>query len=182
MKQTRIVGILILTCLIMTGCPGESERMAKLAETTVTSQSAANTANAKTQDNFVNLSRGLQLERSNLQSERQSLNQQFENLENDRRSLHRLRRSELAWSESFRFLAIIIAAITPLFLCAYLIWAASYRSVHQDELNEILIQELTSARPRLIRAPNLSAIEHQPDRESDHPGEFNADGATEYPF
>ena len=32
-------------------------------------------------------------------------------------------------------------------------------SVHQDEVNSILIHELVSAKPRLIAAPNLQAIE-----------------------
>ncbi len=125
MKQNWRVGILIVTCLMMNGCHGESERMANLAEKTVSSQNEANVANAKTQNNFVNLTREFQQERSNLQIERQSLNQQFQNLETDRSNLHQLRRSELAWAESLRFLAIVIAAIMPLFLCAYLVWAAS---------------------------------------------------------
>ena len=125
MKQNWRVGILIVTCLMMNGCHGESERMANLAEKTVRSQNEANVANAKTQNNFVNLTREFQQERSNLQIERQSLNQQFQKLETDRSNLHRLRRSELAWAESLRFLAIVIAAIMPLFLCAYLVWAAS---------------------------------------------------------
>ncbi len=159
MKKIWKVGILVATCLMMmNGCLGESGRMADLAEKTVESQNEVNSANAKTHDNFVNLNREFQRERNELQSERQSLNKQFEKLESERSSLHRLQHSELAWSESFRFLAIVIAAIMPLFLCAYLIWAASHRSVHQDEVNSILIRELTSSNPRLIAGPNLSRI------------------------
>ena len=71
----------------------------------------------------------------------------------------------MAWSESFQFLAIVIAAIMPLFLCAYLTWVASQRSVEQEEVNTILLQELASPHPRLIVAPNLPAIEHQQEPE-----------------
>jgi septal ring factor EnvC (AmiA/AmiB activator) len=173
MKQNWRVGILIVTCLMMNGCPGESERMANLAEKTVRSQNEANVANAKTQNNFVNLNREFQQERSNLQIERQSLNQQFQKLETDRSNLHRLRRSELAWAESLRFLAIVIAAIMPLFLCAYLVWAASQHSANQEEISSILIKEVTSPRPKLIAGQNLPAIEDRTDPTS-VPGQDNA--------
>ena len=153
MKKTWKVGILVATCLMMNGCLGESGRMADLAEKTVESQNEVNSANARAHDNFVNLNREFQRERNDLQTERQSLNKQFEKLESDRSSLHRLRRSELAWSESLGFLAIVIAAIMPLFLCAYLIWTALHRPDHHDEVNSILIRELTSSNPRLIAGP-----------------------------
>ena len=97
--------------------------------------------------------------RTGIQNERLTLNDQFERLEQDRRDFNSQRRSEAAWSESFQFLAIVIAAIMPLFLCAYLIWIAAQSSVQQEEVNSILIRELVSAEPRLIAAPNLAAIE-----------------------
>ncbi len=140
--------------------------MANLAEKTVRSQNETNVANAKTHNNFVNLTREFQQERSNLQTERQSLNQQFQKLEADRSNLHRLRRSELAWAESLRFLAIVIAATMPLFLCAYLVWAAAQQSVNQEEINSILIKEITSSRPKLIAGQNLPAIEDRTDSTS----------------
>jgi len=173
MKQNWRVEILVVTCLMMNGCHGESERMAKLAEKTVRSQNEASVANAKTHNNFVNLTREFQQERSNLQIERLSLNQQFQKLETDRSNLHRLRRSELAWAESLRFLALVIAAIMPLFLCAYLVWAAAHHSVNQEEINSILIKEITSPRTKLIAGQNLPAIEDASDPTS-VPGQENA--------
>jgi hypothetical protein len=136
-----------------------------MAERMVRSQNEVNSNLTRTNEKFVELNRELQQERTGLQNERLTLNEQFERLEQDRRYLHRQRRSEVAWSESFQFLAIVIAAIMPLFLCAYLIWASSQRSVEQEEVNAILLQELASPNPRLIVAPNLPAIEHQASQE-----------------
>jgi hypothetical protein len=146
---------------MMLGCNSESERMATMAERMMRSQNEVNSSITKTNETFVDLNKDFQQERTGLQNERLGLNQQFEQLEQDRRDLHRQRRSEVAWSESFRFLAIVFAAAMPLFLCAYLIWATSQSSVEQEEVNTILLQELTSPNPRLVVAPNLSAIEHR---------------------
>ena len=160
MKQIWTIGILILIALLTVGCGSESERMANMAENMVRSQNEVNSNVVRTNEKFVDLNKELQQERTGLQDERLALNQQFERLEQDRRDLHRQRRSEVAWSKSFQFLAIVIAAIMPLFLCAYLIWVATQSSVQQEEVNSILIRELVSAEPRLIAAPNLAAIGH----------------------
>ena len=106
------------------------------------------------------------------------MNQQFERLEQDRRDQQRLRRSELAWSESFRFLAIVIAAVMPLFLCAYLIWSASRPEMCQEEISRLLIEELASPQPQLITAPNLPAIEHRPTSQSSSSEEGESDDVT----
>ena len=160
MKQTWTIRILILIALLTVGCGSESERMANLAERIVRSQNEVNSTVVTTNEKFVDLNKELQKERTGLQSERLTLNVQFDKLEQDRRDLHSQRRSEVAWSESFQFLTIVIAAIMPLFLCAYLIWVATQSSVQQEEVNSILIRELVSAEPRLIAAPNLAAIGH----------------------
>ena len=158
MKQTLVIGMQILIVTLTLGCGSESDRMANMAERMVRTQSEVNSNVTRANEKFVELNRELQKERTGLQSERLTLNLQFEKLEQDRRYLHRQRRSEIAWSESFQFLAIVIAAIMPLFLCAYLIWMATQSSVQQEEVNSILIRELVSAEPRLIAAPNLAAI------------------------
>ena len=162
MKQIWTIGILILVAALTAGCGSESERMANMAENIVRSQNDVNSNIARANEKFVELNKDLQQERTGLQEERLSLNEQFQELEHGRRDLHRERRSELAWSESFRFLAIVFAAAMPLFLCAYLIWLSSRQSVDQEEVNTILLQELASSNPRLIQSPNLPAIEHRP--------------------
>ena len=159
MKQVWAIGMLILIAMLTLGCSSESDRMAKLADRMVRSQSEVNSNLTRTNEKFVELNRELQKERTGIQNERLTLNDQFERLEQDRRDLNSQRRFEAAWSESFQFLAIVIAAIMPLFLCAYLIWIAAQSSVQQEEVNSILIHELVSAEPRLIAAPNLAAIE-----------------------
>ena len=159
MKQVWAIGMLFLIAMLTLGCSSESDRMAKLAERMVRSQSEVNSNLTRTNEKFVDLNRELQKERTGIQNERLTLNDQFERLEQDRRDLNSQRRSEAVWSESFHFLAIVIAAIMPLFLCAFLIWIAAQSSVQQEEVNSILIRELVSAEPRLIAAPNLAAIE-----------------------
>lgn len=159
MKQTWRIGSLILIGLMTVGCPSESERLANMADQSVRMQTEQNVQTANANKEFAQLQRDLQTERNNL-------NQQLKILEDDRRALHRERRSELAWAESFRFLAIVIAAVTPLFLCAYLIWAATRQSSCHESVNELLIQELVSPKPRFIGAANLRAIEHNPDEQN----------------
>ena len=156
----RPIGVLILITRMTIGCSSESDRMVNMAERMVRSQSEVNSNVTSTNEKFVKLNQELQKERTGLQKERLTLNDQFDKLEQDRRDLHSQRRSEVAWSESFQFLAIVIAAIMPLFLCAYLIWMANQSSVQQEEINSILLHELVSAEPRLIAAPSLRAIEH----------------------
>ena len=160
MKQTLVIGLLILIAMMTFGCGSESDRIANMAERMVRTQSEVNSNVTRANEKFVELNQELQKERTGLQSERLTLNVQFEKLEQDPRDLHSQRRSEVAWSESFQFLTIVIAAIMPLFLCAYLIWVATQSSVEQEEVNSILIRELVSAEPRLIAAPNLAAIGH----------------------
>ena len=168
MKQTLVIGMLILIVMLTLGCGSESDRMANMAERMVRTQNEVNSNVTRANEKFVELNRELQKERTGLQSERLTLNVQFEKLEQDRRDLHSQRRSEVAWSESFQFLTIVIAAIMPLFLCAYLIWVATQNSVEQAEVNSILIRELVSAEPRLIAAPNLAAIGHVESGEQSH--------------
>ena len=156
----RSIGMLVLITTMTIGCSSESDRMANMAERMVRSQSEVNSNLTRTNEKFVKLNQELQKERTGLQKERLTLNDQFDKLEQDRRDLHSQRRSEVAWSESFQFLAIVIAAIMPLFFCAYLIWMANQSSVQQEEVNSILLHELVSAEPRLIAAPNLRAIEY----------------------
>jgi septal ring factor EnvC (AmiA/AmiB activator) len=159
MRQTWVIGVLILIAMMTLGCGSESDRMANMADRMVRSQSEVNSNVTRTNEKFVELNRELQKERTGLQNERLTLNEQFERLDQDRHDLHSQRRSEIAWSESFQFLTIVIAATMPLFLCAYLIWMANQSSVQQEEVNSILIHELVSVEPRLIAAPNLRAIE-----------------------
>ena len=114
-----------------------------------------NSAIAKNQQEMIELNR-------EIQSERKELNQGFKQLESDRRELHQQRRSELAWAESFQFLAIVIAASMPLFLCAYLIWASTRNVGDSDLINEVLIQELVATKPRLIAGRNRSIVSEEP--------------------
>lgn len=159
MKQIWMAGILVLACVVVGGCRTESERLADMADRTVQMQSQQNTTISKTSEELAKLNR-------DIQTERQYLNERERGLEQERQAIHRERRSELAWAESFQFLAIVIAAIMPLFLCAFLIWAATRQTTNFEAVNEILIQELVSPNSRLITGRNVPAIENKSETES----------------
>ena len=169
MKQTLAIGTLVLLATLTEGCGNESGRMADMAEGMVHSQNEVNSNITRTNEKFVELNHELHRERTELQVERISLNDQFQRLEQDRRDRHSERQTELVWAEAFQFLAIIIAATMPLFLCAYLIWAATRSSVDQEEVNTVLIHELVSAEPRLIAGPNLRSLEQVQEDEQRQP-------------
>ena len=156
MKQTWMTRMLILVCLTVGGCETESERLADLADRTIEMQSQQNSTIAKTTSEMVELNREIQTERKELAKE-------YGQLESDRRDLHQLRRSELAWAETFQFLAMTIAASSPLFLCAYLVWASTLHANEPDLVNEVLMQELIAKQPRLIAGSNSSSAEHHPE-------------------
>lgn len=164
MKQIWMAGILVLAGLTMIGgCRNESDRLAGMAEHTVEMQSQQNRSIAKASEEQARLNR-------DVQAERKALNRGFMKLEEERKEIQKDRRSGLAWAESFRFFAIVIAATMPLFLCAYVIWAATRNTNNPDLVNEILIQELVSNKPRLIAGPNRPAIE---DRTRETPANNN---------
>lgn len=164
MKQIWIAGLLILAALIaIGGCRTESERLADMADHTVEMQSQQNNSIAKANEEFAKLGR-------DIQSERKDLNRGFTKLDDERREFQQEKRSGLVWAESFRFLAIVIAATMPLFLCAYLIWATTRKTIDPGLVNEILIRELVSKSPRLIAGPNHPAIE---DRSGETPTNKN---------
>ena len=144
---------MILACMLSVGCETESQRLASMADRTVEMQSEQNSIIAKTTSGMVELNH-------EIQNQRKELTEGHKQLENDRRELHLLRRSELAWAESFQFLAITIAASMPLFLCAYLVWAATKSAKDAELVNEVLLEELVTKQPRLIAGPNHPVIEH----------------------
>ena len=152
MKPIWMARTMILACMLSVGCETESQRLASMADRTVEMQSEQNSIIAKTTSGMVELNR-------EIQNQRKELTEGHKQLENDRRQLHLLRRSELAWAESLQFLAIIVAASMPLFLCAYLVWATTRSAKDAELVNEVLLEELVTKQPRLIAGPNLPAIE-----------------------
>lgn len=161
MKQIWMAGTMVLVYLVVAGCRNESQRLADMADRTVELQSAQNTTIAEAGEELAKLNR-------DVQNERMELNRGFRQLDDDRRQLNKQRRSELAWAEYLQFLAIIIAAALPLFLCAYLIWAATRNTSDTELVNEVLMQELVSQRPRLIAGPNLPVIENRSSHEANN--------------
>ena len=97
-------------------CRSKNDRAIDLAEKAVQSQNKVNSHIQEVNKSFVELNKDLQLERRKLQEERLVLDQHFDRLEQNRLELNRQLKQELAWSESFRFLGIVIAAASPLFL------------------------------------------------------------------
>ena len=68
MKQTLVIGLLILIVMLTLGCGSESDRMANMAERMVRTQNEVNSNVTRANEKFVELNRELQKERTGLQS------------------------------------------------------------------------------------------------------------------
>ena len=91
------------------------------------------------------------------------LDQHFDRLEQNRLELNRQLKQELAWSESFRFLGFVIAAASPLFLCALVIWLINRRQDRQVEIARILSSHPRLSESQMSPLEQLLRIEHKSD-------------------
>ena len=157
MKQIFVAGCIVLTTMLNGGCSrNESERLADMADQTVEMQSKQNLTMSKANEEQAKLNR-------EIQKERQHLNKFSLELERERQAIHLERRSELAWAESFRFLAIVIAAVVPLFLCAFLIWAMTRQKTNKKPVTAVLINDPVQHKPRLIASRRSTEIKTKSD-------------------
>jgi hypothetical protein len=88
------------------------------------------------------LQEGLQAERSNLDYER-------DKLEQDRRALAAAKEREPVVAQTIWSAALLVAVVLPLVLCIYLIRTLGTNEPGHD-LNELLIYELTAEQPTLL--------------------------------
>lgn len=163
MKQCWAVSFMLLTVTLNFGCRSQTNQITEMVEQTVRSQNEVNSNIQTVNRSFVELNKDLQQERRNLQEERIGLNAQFERLEQQRLDLNREIKSELAWSESLRFLAIVIAATMPLFLCAFFVWVRRLSSRARLEFARALLKHRLTNTDCQENLSQLKRIEHKTD-------------------
>ncbi len=147
-------------------CRSKNDRAIDLAEKAVQSQNKVNSHIQEVNKSFVELNKDLQLERRKLQEERLVLDQHFDRLEQNRLELNRQLKQELAWSESFRFLGIVIAAASPLFLCVLVIWLINRRQDRQVEIARLLSSNPRITESQMSPLEQLLRIEHKSGNDS----------------
>ena len=87
---------------------------------------------------------------SAIQVERQSLDRQREGLEAERRQIAGERQRAPIIAAAITQLGLILACLAPLALCAYLLWSLRSTAAEDEAVTELLVEELTSERPRLL--------------------------------
>ena len=154
--------ILLVLVATMTGC-AKDERLARMAEDHTRRQAAQSQqmaelqrevaegakelveADARARGEIISLQRDMQTERA-------EVGQQRDQLEEDRRDLAAKRKTDPIIAAAITQVGMIVACILPLVLCWYLL----FREPSQPDdaaVTEVLIEDLTAARPMLLPPP-----------------------------
>jgi len=117
---------------------------------------------------------------SDLQAERASIDRQKEAIDKERQQLavERVRAPMIA--EAIRATGILLACLAPLALVGWLIHVMSRKGDDEAAINELLVSEITSDRPRLLPSPQLATqrLEHETSAQR-QPGANSPEDATE---
>lgn len=134
-------------------------------------------ADARARQELVIAQKALQ---EGLQSERSTLDRQRDAIEQERRDLAQERQRDPVIAEAVTAFGMLLACLLPLMVCVYLL-----RGLHKDcgdeaELNELLVSELTSARPLLLPVGDETRLVLEQDSPADIPPD--PDESSEPPF
>ncbi len=171
--------------MIAAGCGGDDSRLAEYAKNSVEQQTRQNDqiarqnlevtrqnqqvaeaarnlveADAKARQEMVAAQKSLQ---DGLQAERSTLDQQRQELELERKDIARQRYGEPVIAQAIAGCGALLACLLPLAICSSLL-----RNLHHDQgdetvLNELLLEELTADRTRLLLPPaeSVPALERE---------------------
>ena len=87
---------------------------------------------------------------SAIQVERQSIDRQREDLESERRDIADKRHRTPIIAAAVTQAGLILACLAPLALCVYLLWSLRSTAAEDEAVTELLVEELSSDRPRLL--------------------------------
>lgn len=173
--------------LMITGCQGD-ERLAQLAKQTVQSQREQNQSMHESNQKLLETTRevtqqGRELAeaaerlvekdaearkelivahremRGELHVEQTSVDQQRQTLEDERRAIAAQRVTEPLIAEAIRAAALWVAALLPVGLAGYVLYSVNHSTGDQAAVNELLVLDLTSDRPKLA-PPKPAQIGH----------------------
>ena len=85
-----------------------------------------------------------------IQVERQSIDRQREDLKAERRDIADKRHRAPIIAAAVTQVGLILACLAPLALCGYLLYVLRHTGDDDEAVTELLVEELTSERPRLL--------------------------------
>jgi hypothetical protein len=154
--KIQFTALMLAMTTTLTGCDRDDERLVRLSEQSVARQAEQNRQMAQQSQQVADATRSLveadarartelieaqhQLE-TGIQAERGSLDQQRQRLEQDRQSLAAAREREPVIAEAIGVAACLLAVMTCVVFCIYLVRATS-SSPAESDLNELLLTEL----------------------------------------
>lgn len=162
--------ILILT-LLTSGCETADQRLAKLATDSAERQARQSEQMAHAHANLTEGARqliesagrsqeSLVTVQQGLEEQQAEIGRQRDLLEKDRQVIAAQRRTDPIVAGAIGQAALLITCVLPLFLC----WLVLRRPAATDTdalVAQILIEEITADRPRLLHRPSESAAAHQ---------------------
>ncbi len=183
--HTTIRAVAAAALMIAAGCGGDDGRLAEYAKNSVEQQTRQNEqiarqnlevtrqnqqvaeaarnlveADAKARQEMVAAQKSLQ---DGLQAERSTLDQQRQELELERKDIARERYREPVIAQAIAGCGVLLACLLPLAICIYVLRHIYHDRGDETVLNELLVEELTADRPRLLLplAENVPALEQE---------------------
>jgi hypothetical protein len=164
---------LLVLVLLATGCSSRDDRLIDLSQKSTERQAEQNRlvetndrqvieatnrlveADAKSRTENLALHRQIEVERADV-------NQQRDALEQERRQIAAERNRDPIIAESIQLAAGLIAAVLPLLVCLYLL-RGLFDKPDQDALAELLVEDLVSRQPLLGNSAALNLPETRGD-------------------
>lgn len=168
MERTRqtIPWITIAILPILIGCAHDpDQRLAKLAEQSLTTQARQNEQLAEQSQRIADASRDLVAAdaqarqetieaqaklQTALQTDRAIIDEQRDALEQERQAIARARQRDPILAAAIGSLGLLMACAMPLLLAGYVLYCANRPSIDHEILNELLITDLVAEQPRLL--------------------------------
>jgi cell division protein FtsN len=181
LTMLAMLAMFAMVLLVTAGCDNErppDERFQQLAQQALHEQSEQNKRLVDQNKQVAEASRQLVAEdaqarrelleaqrqlTSELHAERASLDRQHEALEEERRSLAAQQQREPVIAHTIGAVGLTLACLLPLLLAAYVIHTLNHQDEDPAALNELLVLDLTSERPRLLphSVRSVAALEHR---------------------
>jgi hypothetical protein len=167
---------MILSLAAITGCepPSPDDRLAQMAEHSVTQQAQQNAEMARLNREVAQgtnrlvetdslARRELLAAQRDLQRQQEQVGIQRDALETERKDWASQRQTESVYAPILSTLGMTLLALLPLVLCWYLLHGLSRSADHQ--IGDLLIQEIVSPEPTLLPPPANSSrvLEYEPE-------------------
>jgi hypothetical protein len=162
--RRRLGWLTLIPFLTLVGCSSDDQRLVDLSRQSLDRQAEQNRLVATNNQQVIDATNKLveadaQSRRENaqlqheLQSERSGINLQRDTLEQERRQIADQRNRDPIVAESIKTAAGLIVAALPLILCLFLLWGLFHRS-DDEAVADLLIEELVTRQPLFAVSAN----------------------------